>query len=120
MRNTMVTYDRANSRVGFWKTNCSNLFETLTNLEGAQAPPLTPELVDEPPSDYVPGAEGQQQTPADVHPPAPVSQQSGTLLWSHGTGGVPSSYVAQLCLLRAWVRRVVQRQLHRMTCSIWS
>ncbi|XP_054825270.1 aspartic proteinase 36-like [Prosopis cineraria] len=29
VRNTLVMYDRENSRVGFWKTNCSELWERL-------------------------------------------------------------------------------------------
>ncbi|XP_068656503.1 aspartic proteinase 36-like [Aristolochia californica] len=29
VRNTLVTYDRQNQRVGFWKTNCSELWERL-------------------------------------------------------------------------------------------
>ncbi|RWW04076.1 hypothetical protein GW17_00032719 [Ensete ventricosum] len=28
-RNTLVTYDRQNERIGFWKTNCSVLWERL-------------------------------------------------------------------------------------------
>lgn len=29
VRNTLVTYDRKNERVGFWKTNCSDLWKNL-------------------------------------------------------------------------------------------
>ncbi|WOL17655.1 aspartic proteinase nepenthesin-1-like [Canna indica] len=29
VRNTLVTYDRQNERIGFWKTNCSELWERL-------------------------------------------------------------------------------------------
>lgn len=29
VRNTLVTYDRSKERIGFWKTNCSKLWETL-------------------------------------------------------------------------------------------
>ncbi|KAL6013198.1 hypothetical protein ACLOJK_003690 [Asimina triloba] len=29
VRNTLVTYDRENERIGFWKTNCSELWERL-------------------------------------------------------------------------------------------
>lgn len=29
VRNTLVTYDRGNSKVGFWKTNCSELWDRL-------------------------------------------------------------------------------------------
>ncbi|RWV92703.1 hypothetical protein GW17_00044903 [Ensete ventricosum] len=37
VRNTLVTYDRQNERIGFWKTNCSVLWERLHNNE-APAP----------------------------------------------------------------------------------
>lgn len=29
VRNTLVTYDREHSKIGFWKTNCSELWERL-------------------------------------------------------------------------------------------
>lgn len=29
VRNILVTYDRQNRRIGFWKTNCSHLWEAL-------------------------------------------------------------------------------------------
>ena len=29
VRNTLVTYDRHNEKIGFWKTNCSELWERL-------------------------------------------------------------------------------------------
>jgi len=31
VRNTLVTYDRKNNRIGFWKTNCSELSTTLSS-----------------------------------------------------------------------------------------
>ncbi|XP_073102029.1 aspartic proteinase 36 isoform X3 [Elaeis guineensis] len=37
VRNTLVTYDRQNQRVGFWKTNCSELWEKL-DIQGAPSP----------------------------------------------------------------------------------
>ncbi|KAF8664314.1 hypothetical protein HU200_054864 [Digitaria exilis] len=37
VRNTLVTYDRHNEKVGFWKTNCSELWERL-NIGGAPSP----------------------------------------------------------------------------------
>ncbi|CAH9073613.1 unnamed protein product [Cuscuta epithymum] len=41
VRNTLVTYDREHERIGFWKTNCSELWDRL----GAPvAPPLPSEL----------------------------------------------------------------------------
>ncbi|KAI3922365.1 hypothetical protein MKX01_006054 [Papaver californicum] len=41
VRNTLVTYDRQNERIGFLKTNCSELWETL-NVPGAPSPAPTP------------------------------------------------------------------------------
>ncbi|XXG56973.1 hypothetical protein AAC387_Pa03g4256 [Persea americana] len=37
VRNTLVTYDRENERIGFWKTNCSELWERL-HIPGASSP----------------------------------------------------------------------------------
>ncbi|OAY65241.1 Aspartic proteinase-like protein 2 [Ananas comosus] len=37
VRNTLVTYDRQNEKIGFWKTNCSELWERL-HLSGAPSP----------------------------------------------------------------------------------
>lgn len=37
VRNTLVTYDRENEKIGFWKTNCSELWQRL-HISGAPAP----------------------------------------------------------------------------------
>ncbi|PKA53274.1 Aspartic proteinase-like protein 2 [Apostasia shenzhenica] len=37
VRNTLVTYDRHNQRIGFWKTNCSELWKRL-NIDVAPYP----------------------------------------------------------------------------------
>ncbi|KAE8665764.1 RING/U-box superfamily protein with ARM repeat domain isoform 1 [Hibiscus syriacus] len=37
VRNTLVTYDRKHSKIGFWKTNCSELWERL-RIPGAPSP----------------------------------------------------------------------------------
>ncbi|KAG6513430.1 aspartic proteinase 36-like [Zingiber officinale] len=37
VRNTLVTYDRQNEKIGFWKTNCSELWERL-HMGGASSP----------------------------------------------------------------------------------
>ena len=36
VRNTFVMYDREHEKIGFWKTNCSDIWE---NLHVASAPP---------------------------------------------------------------------------------
>lgn len=41
MRNTLVTYDRANHQIGFFKTNCTNLWSILP-AELPLAPPPPP------------------------------------------------------------------------------
>lgn len=45
VRNTLVTYDRDNEKIGFWKTNCSDLWKGL-NMTTSAAPvpghPATP------------------------------------------------------------------------------
>lgn len=42
-RNTLVTYDRANDKIGFWKTNCSELWKRLNY---SYAPPPAPSAFD--------------------------------------------------------------------------
>ncbi|KAL9229805.1 hypothetical protein vseg_005234 [Gypsophila vaccaria] len=39
VRNTLVTYDREHLKVGFWKTNCSELWERLNASSISPAPP---------------------------------------------------------------------------------
>ncbi|MQM05160.1 hypothetical protein Taro_037966 [Colocasia esculenta] len=41
VRNTLVMYDRENQRIGFWKTNCSQLWERLY-FHGASFPAPSP------------------------------------------------------------------------------
>ncbi|KAK4765126.1 hypothetical protein SAY86_026216 [Trapa natans] len=41
VRNTLVMYDREHSRIGFWKTNCSELWERL-HLPSSAAPWVPP------------------------------------------------------------------------------
>ncbi|KAH6802462.1 Eukaryotic aspartyl protease family protein [Perilla frutescens var. frutescens] len=43
VRNTLVTYDREHEKVGFWKTNCSKLWE---KLHLTPAPPPAPSRVE--------------------------------------------------------------------------
>ncbi|CAA7055918.1 unnamed protein product [Microthlaspi erraticum] len=38
VRNTLVVYDRENSKVGFWRTNCSELSDRL-HIDGVTPPP---------------------------------------------------------------------------------
>ncbi|XP_010503675.1 PREDICTED: aspartic proteinase CDR1-like [Camelina sativa] len=41
VRNTLVVYDRENSKVGFWRTNCSELSDRL-HIDGATPPATLP------------------------------------------------------------------------------
>lgn len=55
VRNTFVTYDREHDKIGFWKTNCSELWERL-NATGAHPPaaaPAGPSTLDAPKSSSV-------------------------------------------------------------------
>lgn len=38
MRNTLVTYDRENNKIGFWKSNCTELWKTLNVLSPSPSP----------------------------------------------------------------------------------
>ncbi|KAL0545583.1 hypothetical protein IC582_015472 [Cucumis melo] len=45
VRNTLVTYNRENSTIGFWKTNCSELWKNLHYLSPAPPPAPLPSHV---------------------------------------------------------------------------
>ncbi|KAJ3673043.1 hypothetical protein LUZ60_006417 [Juncus effusus] len=42
VRNTLVTYDRHNNRIGFWKTNCSELWQQLDLIRAPSPAPTLP------------------------------------------------------------------------------
>ena len=66
VRNTFVTYDREHEKIGFWKTNCSELWERL-NVTGA--PPPEPSAGKRPNSTtIVPPAMAPTVPPHDVFP----------------------------------------------------
>ncbi|PON54240.1 Aspartic peptidase [Parasponia andersonii] len=46
VRNTLVTYDRENNKIGFWKTNCSELWKRLNYPSSPPPPPVTPLVSD--------------------------------------------------------------------------
>lgn len=56
VRNTLVTYDRADNKIGFWKTNCSELWR---RLHFSNVPPPGP-------------------TPTHAHTPANASASAPT------------------------------------------
>lgn len=70
VRNTLVVYDRENNKIGFWKTNCSELWKRLQET-GVPAP-----------GDIVP----QSRNTSSVLPPSeapgalPTSDIAGKLL----------------------------------------
>ncbi|KAK4378996.1 hypothetical protein RND71_000858 [Anisodus tanguticus] len=67
VRNTLVTYDRENERIGFWKTNCSELWDRL-NLS---PPPPPPSPSPSPSTPAISGLENPNST-ANMSPsPAP-------------------------------------------------
>lgn len=43
VRNTLVTYDRENKKIGFWKTNCSELWKRLQKADGPAPADLVPQ-----------------------------------------------------------------------------
>ncbi|EPS62720.1 hypothetical protein M569_12069, partial [Genlisea aurea] len=79
VRNTLVTYDREQEKIGFWKTNCSELWERL-HLSPPGAPP--------PPSDENTGNSTADITPAALPPtepplpPSPDMMRIGRIVFS--------------------------------------
>lgn len=66
VRNTLVMYDREHSKIGFWKTNCSELWE---RLQQSNAPPPVPSAPDEKgPSEHMP-PNLAPRAPADLNIP---------------------------------------------------
>uniref|UniRef100_A0A7N0ZQQ0 Peptidase A1 domain-containing protein n=1 Tax=Kalanchoe fedtschenkoi TaxID=63787 RepID=A0A7N0ZQQ0_KALFE len=70
VRNTLVTYDREHKKIGFWKTNCSDMWETLHMSDVSPPPPLlsSPNSTSEIPPSIAPA-----ESP---HPNIPVSGES--------------------------------------------
>ncbi|XP_030538914.1 aspartic proteinase 36-like [Rhodamnia argentea] len=60
VRNTLVMYDREQSKIGFWKTNCSELWE---RLQQSNAPPPVPSPPD--------GKGPSEDMPPNLAPRAP-------------------------------------------------
>ncbi|KAK6120848.1 hypothetical protein DH2020_045404 [Rehmannia glutinosa] len=79
VRNTLVTYDREHEKIGFWKTNCSDLWE---RLHPSTAPPPLPSGTDE-----INSTMDMGPTLAPSEPPlykAPGSQLKYTLIMRFG------------------------------------
>lgn len=80
VRNMLVTYDRANEKIGFWRTNCSELWERLQ----AAVPPPPAESNSEgknssgsiPPPPAKSNSEGKNSS--DSIPPPPAKSDTGT------------------------------------------
>ncbi|KAG5245732.1 aspartic proteinase protein [Salix suchowensis] len=79
VRNTLVFYDRENSKIGFWKTNCSELWERL-HVDGAS--PLAPS------SSY--GNNSSTEMPPSM---APTDQQHYGLPGMSSSRSLSNSYI---------------------------
>lgn len=40
VRDTLVEYDRANKQIGFWRTNCTELWTSLQDAYDGKSPPI--------------------------------------------------------------------------------
>lgn len=98
VRNTLVTYDRAGRRVGFWKTDCDALFEELHSLGagggGSDDPDTTsalpPDLAHEPADQGAPAPATQPPQPPPPQPEAPLPPAPPPLpASSSGNGSTP-------------------------------
>uniref|UniRef100_A0A2P2J6A0 Peptidase A1 domain-containing protein n=1 Tax=Rhizophora mucronata TaxID=61149 RepID=A0A2P2J6A0_RHIMU len=66
VRNTLVTYDRKNDKIGFWKTNCSELWKRLQNPSvPAEAPVVFPHGNT---SELAPPIQAPSGLPSDILP----------------------------------------------------
>ncbi|XP_030499375.2 aspartic proteinase CDR1 isoform X1 [Cannabis sativa] len=66
VRNTLVMYDREHSKIGFWKTNCSELWERL-HITGSP-PTMAPAPVEKNSSSEVPPTLAPNESPDYVLP----------------------------------------------------
>jgi len=79
VRNMLVTYDRANEKIGFWRTNCSELWERLQ--AAVPPPPAKSNSEGKNSSDSIPpppaksNSEGKKSS--DSIPPAPATSHTG-------------------------------------------
>ncbi|KAJ4963435.1 hypothetical protein NE237_023374 [Protea cynaroides] len=100
VRNTLVTYDRENQKIGFWKTNCSELWKTL-HVSGASSPP---------PSASVDGNSDQGMPPA-VAPSGsldhiiPYKFQIGIIMFDMSLNIKKSDLVPQLTELAEFIAK---------------
>ncbi|KAI4389876.1 hypothetical protein MLD38_002050 [Melastoma candidum] len=71
VRNTLVTYDRENKRIGFWKTNCSELGKTKNDDSSFLPPPNpshAPQIPPRPNTSTVAPTQPPSTPPADIFP----------------------------------------------------
>ena len=108
VRNTLVTYDRQNLKVGFWKTNCSELWHRLNMSDtstaipsasvpnapaaapNAPAPAAVPNALAPAPAPNSPAPAPAPNAPASA-PDAPASAPDGATLDSSTLGVPPAS-----------------------------
>ncbi|XP_021714399.1 aspartic proteinase nepenthesin-1-like [Chenopodium quinoa] len=69
VRNTLVTYDREHLKVGFWKTNCSELWEGLRVTDNSPTPAPAPAPA---PLNGEVSTPGLLPTPASASAPGPA------------------------------------------------
>ncbi|KAI4339823.1 hypothetical protein MLD38_024723 [Melastoma candidum] len=107
VRNTLVTYDRENNRIGFWKTNCSELGKTKKD-DSSSLPPPNPSLAPRipPPRPNTSSATAPTQSPStsptDIFPGGlQVGVITFDMLFSVDTSYGPKPNITELAELIA-------------------
>ncbi|KAA3473822.1 aspartic proteinase-like protein 2 [Gossypium australe] len=75
VRNTLVTYDRKDSKIGFWKTNCSELWERL-HVTSAPSPSPSPSPSPFPSPSPSPSSSSGKENSTFEMPPIPAPEES--------------------------------------------
>ena len=79
VRNTLVMYDRERSKIGFWKTNCSELWERLHISDSPAA--MVPGLNEKNLSTEVPPTLAPNEAPNYAFPGLSATQLQTFLLY---------------------------------------
>ncbi|KAG8478395.1 hypothetical protein CXB51_028227 [Gossypium anomalum] len=75
VRNTLVTYDRKDSKIGFWKTNCSQLWERL-HVTSAPSPSPSPSPFPSPSPSPSPSSSSGKENSTFEMPPISAPEES--------------------------------------------
>ncbi|KAM0062822.1 putative nepenthesin [Helianthus debilis subsp. tardiflorus] len=115
VRNTFVMYDREHEKIGFWKTNCSEIWETL-HVSGGPPQSSSPPDKSNPTADVSPSS--PPTTSPQYIPPGETEIGSITFYMSVSLNDTNvKSQITELALLIAQELRVNSSQVHLLNST---